>query len=286
MRVGLATRAPSRTMRRKPIANRTMPTAARPFLRFALMPITSIGFLLRRPHLWWYVAVPMFINAVLMTIAFVYAPGLGYDTAKESLAALLSGGSWEWLAPVAGVLAGAIALFLSVLLIYIVAIVIASPFSDLLGERIEKELLAERPHLIAPEQPLWKNIFYAVLEALRRVAILIPMFAMLFAIGFVPFIGPVVSAVLGYLVTATFLSIDAFSFPMDRRHHALRSKLEFLRAHGVASAGIGAGLALLAPLCCSPIFLPPLAAIAGSRVYCDILLSIDSAAPAASLRKE
>lgn len=286
MRVGLATRAPSRTMQRKPTVNRTMPSAAHPFLRYALMPLSSIGFLLRRPHLWWYVAVPMFINAVLMTLAFAFAPGLGYDAAKESLTEQLSGGIWEWLAPVAGVLAGAIALMVSVLLIYIVAIIIASPFSDLMGERIEKELLAARPHLIAPDQPLWKNIFYALLEALRRVAILIPMFAMLFAIGFVPFIGPVVSAVLGYLVTATFLSIDAFSFPMDRRHHPLRSKIEFLRAHGVASAGIGAGLALLAPLCCSPLFLPPLAAIAGSRVYCDILLSLDSAAPAAPIRKE
>lgn len=149
------------------------------------------------------------------------------------------------------------------------AIILGAPIHDFMGERMERELLAERPDLQAPSLSIMTGAKHAILEALRRVAITLPFVLLAFLLGLIPVIGPALVAAANLYIAALFLTLDAFAMPMDRRGIPMKEKREWMGAnHRFA---LGFGLPMLA-IPVAFIFMPPLAAVSGTLMYCRYLL--------------
>ncbi len=243
---------------------------------------SAFAFLAARPHLWWCVLAPMVLTGALLVLvtAFLYSLGLEdvllrYSPDQGTRLA----NAWADLASGAAFVLTALA---SVLATWMLAGLVAGPFCDMLGERIERELLAGRPELLAPPLPLWVSILHSARETVRRAVLGVFVLFAGFVMGIVPFVGVLLgpAASLGSLVL--FLALDALSYPLDRRRTSLRAKLAFIRRHRGDVVPLALGLAPFAVViaCCPPLVLPPLAATSATRLYCEILLG-EQPAPAA-----
>jgi CysZ protein len=89
-------------------------------------------------------------------------------------------------------------------------------------------------------------------------------------LGFVPLIGPVLGVAVGGTATGLFLVLDAWSYPLDRRHMPLRAKIGYVRSNFALALGLGVGLFVMYLIPCAWFVVPPLAAVAGTRLYCEL----------------
>lgn len=234
-----------------------------------LAPLKAIPFLIERPRLWRWVLIPLCINMLLLTILGWLSFTVVRGKARGAVASEESGWLQQLLGEFAGAGAGLAAFSVSILVVYVVAVIISSPFSDLMAEDIERELLRRHPECLAPPQEWWRGPLHSLWETLRRVAVVIPLLMMTLVIGLVPFIGPPIAAALDLIIVGTFLAVDAFGFPLDRRQWKLQAKMDYLKANRHMTVPLALGLMILVPIpCCSALLLPPLAAIAATRVYC------------------
>jgi CysZ protein len=154
------------------------------------------------------------------------------------------------------------------------AIILSAAFYDKMGEWIEKDRLRRHPHLQAPEIPFWTGVRHGLMETLRRLMIVLPLFLLTFALGLLPLIGPPLVFLTQMLVASSFFALDAFGMPMDRREVPLARKLRWLRANGRYAVGFGIPFLVLP---CAFLLVPPLAAVAGSLEFTDLLLEEDRA---------
>lgn len=249
-----------------------------------LMPLASLGFVLRRPRLYGWVLAPFLINTALLIGMWSAIGGLLVDPVVDFAAEHFS-----WLGATALAAARLILLLLAFLLSlfasYILFAIISSPFNDFMTEKIEDELLADYPHLKATPLPIVKAILHALCEAGIRICIVLPLVVVAFVLGFIPFVGPIIAGGISLANGVLFLSIDAYSYCMDRRRIDLPAKMAWLRARRNRWLPFGFGLAVFFAVPCSVLLLPMLAAVAATRLYCASLIEEDEAAkllPAAS----
>jgi uncharacterized protein involved in cysteine biosynthesis len=240
-------------------------------LEIALSPIASIGFLFLRPRLWRFLLAPVAINMVLAALVSWWAVRRGYPSFRERIDSLFAE-TWlgEKLAAAGAIGATAATLVAGLFIVYVLATLIAAPFSDKLGEHIERELLAEHPDLMAPDLPWWKGVAFAIRDTGQRLLCTAPLFLLSFLVGLVPVVGPPVSFLIVYSTAVFFLTMDSFGVPLDRRFTPFRVKAEWLRERAWLTLPLGATLALIGPalLFCAPLVLPPLAATSATRLYC------------------
>ncbi len=242
-------------------------------------PFRGLAFLMKRPSLMGLCAAPWAINVfVLLPVVFLLMRYLIYPWLSGMLPTFDS--AWlAWLEHAGRILIVLALVGVAGALFLLGAIVIGAPFHDLIGERIEKELLADRPDLQAPAMEFWPGVRHAIFEALRRVGIIIPRFAIALLLGLVPLVGTVLVAAFNLYFAATFLTLDAFSMAMDRRGIPLREKTAWLRANRGFALGFGLPM-LVVP--CAFFLMPPLAAASGTLMYCRYLLETEGGDAAAS----
>jgi len=237
------------------------------------LPISSVRFLLARPQLWWLVATPAAISSVLMVVLMWAAYAFGITEVGQWVEPT-SDSWWANVGADLAVAAGAIVLFAaSIIATWVLASLIAGPFCDVLGERIEHELLASRPDLIAPPLPLTDSLIHTLRETVRRVLVATPIVLVGIMLEFIPFVGILLAPLVTIPSLLMFLSLDAFSYPLDRRSVPMRKKIDFIRTNRKCVIPLSVGLIPFTfPLCCPPLILPPIAAIAATRLYCELLL--------------
>lgn len=243
---------------------RTPPTNP---LSVFLTPIGSIPYILGRPRLIGLSILPMILNILV----FVLLGTLGYNLLAVPLSEQAQI-SEEWygsvLSVVARIFLTIIAIGISGLISFILIIPLSSPFCDMISEEVEKEMFRGRPDLRVQGQPFLKGILHAIKDALERIIFVLPIVVVIFLIGLIPFIGPPVAAILGFVNTALFLSIDAYSYSFDRRDMRFRQKWKYLSERRGIWVPLGAGLALFAFIPCNLIWLPMISAASGTRIYC------------------
>jgi len=159
---------------------------------------------------------------------------------------------------------------------YLLFAVVSAPFNDFLTERVEGELLAAHPHLQAPPVSIPTAIGHALRDALLRLCIAGPLVVLAFLLGFIPLIGPLLAGFVSLVNGVTFLSVDAYSYSMDRRRIRLGGKLEWLRARRDRWLPLGVGMAMFAAVPCSLLLLPMLGSVAATRLFCEALIAEDS----------
>ncbi|WP_406371491.1 EI24 domain-containing protein [Streptomyces sp. NBC_00647] len=183
----------------------------------------------------------------------------------------------DWTSPWSGLFRGfltavlfALALLLAVLTFTAVTLLIGQPFYENLSERVDRDV---SPDGTAPESglPLWRELWISGRDSLRILVRALVWAVLLFALGFVPFIGQTVVPVLGFVVTGFFLTEELVAVALQRRRVDLRERLALLRSRKTLVWGFGTplGLAFLVPFVA--VFLMP-GAVAGATLMARDLL--------------
>ncbi|MEU9212563.1 EI24 domain-containing protein [Streptomyces sp. NPDC048415] len=183
----------------------------------------------------------------------------------------------DWTSPWQGLFRGfltavlfALALLLAVLTFTAVTLLIGQPFYENLSEKVDRDV---SPDGTAPESglPLWRELWISARDSLRIVVRAAVWGVLLFALGFVPFIGQTAVPVIGFFVTGFFLTEELVAVALQRRRVDLRERLTLLRSRKTLVWGFGTplGLAFLVPFVA--VFLMP-GAVAGATLMARDLL--------------
>lgn len=155
---------------------------------------------------------------------------------------------------------------LTLITAYLAAIIVGAPFHDQIGAYIERQKFKDHPELLAPDTTILQGVRHSLMEAVKRVGVTLPLFFLTLLLGLIPIIGVPLALLINLLITTTFITLDAFSMPMDRRNRTLREKLRWAR--GNLGFAVGFGLPLFY-LPCVFFLLPPLAAVSGTLIFCE-----------------
>jgi CysZ protein len=183
----------------------------------------------------------------------------------------------DWSSPWQGLFRGfltavlfALGLLMAVLTFTAVTLLIGQPFYENLSEKVDRDV---SPDGTAPESglPLWRELWVSARDSLRILIRAAVWGVLLFALGFLPFVGQTVVPVLGFFVTGFFLTEELAAVALQRRGVELRARLALLRSRKTLVWGFGAplGLAFLVPFVA--VFLMP-GAVAGATLLARDLL--------------
>ncbi|MFE6486674.1 EI24 domain-containing protein [Streptomyces sp. NPDC057757] len=183
----------------------------------------------------------------------------------------------DWSSPWRGAFRGlltavlfALALLLSVVTFTAVTLLIGQPFYENLSEKVDRDV---SPDGTAPESglPLWRELGISARDSLRIVVRAALWGLLLFALGFIPFVGQTAVPVIGFFVTGFFLTEELTAVAMQRRRVGLRKRLVLLRSRKRLIWGFGTPLAVSFLVPFVAVFLMP-GAVAGATLMARDLL--------------
>ncbi|MGW7405606.1 EI24 domain-containing protein [Streptomyces sp. NPDC054833] len=183
----------------------------------------------------------------------------------------------DWSSPWQGLFRGfltavlfALGLLMAVLAFTAMTLLIGQPFYENLSEKVDRDV---SPDGTAPESglPLWRELWISARDSLRVLIRAAVWGVLLFALGFLPFVGQTAVPVLGFFVTGFFLTEELAAVALQRRGVELRARLTLLRSRKTLVWGFGTplGLAFLVPFVA--VFLMP-GAVAGATLLARDLL--------------
>ncbi|MFI6340677.1 EI24 domain-containing protein [Streptomyces sp. NPDC050535] len=164
----------------------------------------------------------------------------------------------------------ALALLLSVVTFTAVTLLIGQPFYENLSEKVDRDV---SPDGTAPESglPMWRELWISGRDSLRIVVRAALWGILLFACGFIPFVGQTAVPVIGLFVTGFFLTEELTAVAMQRRRVDLRRRLTLLRGRKRLIWGFGTPLAVSFLVPFVAVFLMP-GAVAGATLMARDLL--------------
>ncbi|MFC8062508.1 EI24 domain-containing protein [Streptomyces sp. NPDC057293] len=183
----------------------------------------------------------------------------------------------DWSSPWSGLFRGfltvvlfALALLLAVLTFTAVTLLVGQPFYEALSERVDRDV---SPDGTAPESdlPLWRELWLSGRDSLRILVRAALWGVLLFALGFIPFVGQTAVPVIGFFVTGFFLTEELTSVALQRRGVELRERLALLRSRKTLVWGFGTPLAVSFLVPFVAVFLMP-GAVAGATLLARELL--------------
>ncbi|GGX61008.1 EI24 domain-containing protein [Streptomyces anandii] len=186
-----------------------------------------------------------------------------------------------WGSPWAGLFRGfltavlfALGLLLAVITFTAVTLLIGQPFYESLSERVDRDV---SPDGSAPESglPLWRELWISARDSLRVLVRAAVWGVLLFALGFLPFIGQTAVPVIGFFVTGFFLTEELTAVALQRRGVELRERLALLRSRRMLVWGFGTPLAVAFLVPFVAVFLMP-GAVAGATLLARDLLGEES----------
>ena len=132
--------------------------------------------------------------------------------------------------------------------------------------------------MCSSDLPLWRELWISARDSLRIVIRAALWGVLLFALGFLPFVGQTVIPVLGFFVTGFFLTEELTAVALQRRSVQLRDRLALLRARKTLVWGFGAPLAVAFVVPFVAVFLMP-GAVAGATLMARDLLGEETGDP-------
>ncbi len=188
----------------------------------------------------------------------------------------------DWSSPWLGLFRGfltavlfALGLLLAVLTFTAVTLLVGQPFYENLSEKVDGDV---SPDGTAPESglPFWRELWISARDSLRILVRACLWGVLLFALGFLPFVGQTAVPVVGFFVTGFFLTEELTAVALQRRGVDLRARLTLLRSRKTLVWGFGTplGLAFLVPFVA--VFLMP-GAVAGATLLARDLLGEETA---------
>ena len=204
----------------------------------------------------------------LVTIAITFALFVGLAVGGWFALPLLLdelGLENRWGRLAAGIALGLLWTLLSVPLGILVAGVVNAPIYEVLSERTERLILGE---CCTPRFSLLTSIAHAVRELVLQVCLILPVAAVIFAIGLIPGVGQVAGVCLGWAWTSIWVGLEYMMPPVERHGLGLRARVRLVLRNKLLFLGFGSVPALfpwlLVPLC-APAFV-----VGGTRVFLSL----------------
>ncbi len=217
--------------------------------------------------LWKYAAAPVAISTFVMGGAYVllyqvFHRFLGDYAAQE----------WYW-----RVLYYALILVLTVVLLVLfffffarVASALASPFNELISQKIE-ELVTGTYH-DAPFSviQLTKDSGRAIGHAFKLLGLYLILLAACLLLLLIPGVGGVLFSAAGWLLAAYMFAYEYLGYPMDRRHYSWNQKRAFIRSRLRATMGFGLGNLVAAAIPFVNLLFIPSAVVGGTLLFLEL----------------
>jgi CysZ protein len=244
------------------------------FWRGLTYPFKGMRFVfLQHPELIRFWGPPILI--VLTLIALVLFAGWELeDDVVSWMWAPPSGEGWMgWLlSALHGLLRALVTLVLWVLGLVAVVFasnVIAAPFNDLLSEEVER-LVTGREGPRFSLAVLARDVVRTVLLELAKLSLYFAVMAPTFLLSFIPVIGPVLYAVVGFLFTTLYFAVDYIDWPASRRNRGIRYRFGILREHFLPMFGFGTGVWLFLFIPLVNLLFMPAAVAGGTLLFLDV----------------
>jgi CysZ protein len=209
--------------------------------RGAADAMAGARFLLARPRLWIWVALPALLSLVILVGIVVWFLGF-IGVPLRGLVEFVPG---SWAETLLHVIVGVATALLSLTVFLSFASLIAAPFNEMLSESIEA-IVTGRPGERFRFFGFLRDLVVGMAHALRRVILYLTVIAALFlASWIIPVLGAAVAAVIGAIVTARFASYDAYDAVWSRRRWRYADKTAYLRQRRFRTLGLGGAVAAL-----------------------------------------
>jgi len=221
------------------------------------LPLEGGRLLLREKRLWVLAAVPIGFSLLAFAVAaspLVANAGDLYEWATLWMPAPEAANwvAWLWVGPakaaltILGALIFAVLAGVVLLISFLVANVLASPFLDVLASRVERiETGAVEEDAASGLIGTGADVLRSLREELRRAAFFLVVVVSLAAIGFlIPgahlLTGPAI-----VVFAIFFLPLDYASYTLDRRRYSFQQKRAWLMANKPAAVGFGGAAFLI-----------------------------------------
>ncbi|MEL6338893.1 MAG: EI24 domain-containing protein [Myxococcota bacterium] len=248
------------------------------FFRGLRYPLEGFGFI-REHRLWRLAAMPIAINvllfvAALALIGVVVWPWLAW--ANQGLEQWADGFEMAvivWFAAaviwMAWLLGALVVLGASSIVVLLIGQAVASPFLDMLSERVENIVLG------TPEQPFTvaivvRSIVLSLADLFWGLLFLVAVHIPIFLLGLVPGIGTVPASAASFAFGALLLAVEFIGLSMTRRFVSYRQRWAAIWRNRWLSLGFGSSSMLLLFVPGLNLILLPLAAVGGTLAFCDL----------------
>ena len=234
----------------------------------ATYPFRALGLLSSTPALWGYVLMPILVNLVVGIALYLGLLLPGFN-AIEALVANLP----AWLALLElllRVLLGILLLVGTGFLLMQFGVILGSPWYGALAERLEQFRLRQPP----PEGAAGlgtaiQDIVRSLMFELKKVCLAVAVGVLLFFLGWVPVVGPVILSFGGIALAAILVCLDCLDPCLERRRLGFRQKLGVLRCALPASASFGLTCLALVSVPLLNLVTIPICIAAGTLFFCD-----------------
>lgn len=147
--------------------------------------------------------------------------------------------------------------------------VIAAPFNDLLSEEVE-HLATGRPGQPFSVAVLFRDTLRTVGLEVLKLAIYACVMIPMFVISYVPVVGAVIYAVVGFLFTTLYFAIDYVDWPASRRNRSIHFRFGMLHEHFMPMFGFGTGVWLFLFIPLVNLLFMPAAVAGGTLLFLDL----------------
>lgn len=206
-----------------------------------------------------FVALPILINALLMTALIYFGGGYLVEKIQWVIDWLPSWLSWlYWL-----ILPIAALTLISITLYFFSAILnlIASPFNGLLSEAVETKITGS----VIPDEAMGQLVARTLQREIKKLGYFIPRYLGLLVISFIPVIN-VVSPVLWFIFGAWVLTLQYLDYALDNNGHSFDDLHKALKLQPLTTFGFGFVVALGFMIPVVNLFVMP-AAVCGATLY-------------------
>ncbi len=236
-------------------------------------PFRGVGLLTSDHRNWGLALIPMLLTLVLLVAAVWIAVDntpwvlsmLWEKPATTGGLQMLLLGFWY----LTGVFLGLFLVTTGFVAVYALVALVATPFNDMLSERIEVSLLGSVNESFSIKvflRDTGVSIAHSLLDMLLWIALILP----LLVLNFLPLVGTLLFSVLSGLATVFFLAKDMLDGPMTRRRFSYAEKVAVVRSDLPLMGGFGAATAVLLWVPVVNLFLVPVAVAGGTALFCHL----------------
>jgi CysZ protein len=206
-----------------------------------------------------FVALPILINAILMSALIYFGGGYLLDKIQGVIDWLPSWLSWlYWL-----ILPVAALTIISITLYFFTAMLnfVASPFNGLLSEAVEEQVGGAE----IPDEPMAELISRTLQRELKKLGYFIPRYIGLLVISFIPVVN-IISPVLWFVFGAWVLTLQFLDYAVDNNGHSFADLHQALKLQPLTNIGFGVMVAIGFMIPVLNLFVMP-AAVCGATLY-------------------
>lgn len=235
------------------------------FIKGLTYPFNKAGYFLSKPRIMFYSSIPILINLIIYTLIFIFSYSklqhlIKYFTGFEENSGVLIQLLHYFLSFISII----ILLFVCYFLFTIFGGLITAPFNEKISQMIEADFadseIQNKPGFI-------KDIIQSISAELKKILFYLGLVIPILLIGFIPVVGNLTSAILGFLLSCFYNALDFLDYPMTRKNLKFRQKIHVVKKGGFLSWGFGliSFIMMFVPLV--NVFTKPLLVVAGTSLY-------------------